>query len=54
MLYRNNFFKNFSLKNKKFKKNLEKTKIKFKILQSEIGNKKIPFLALNLPIMLFL
>ena len=44
MLFRNNFFKNFSLKNKKFKKNLEKTKIKFKILQSEIGNKKIPFL----------
>ena len=44
MLYRNNFFKNFSLKNSKFKQNLAKTKKNFKILQSEIKDKKIPFL----------
>ena len=44
MLYRKNFFKNFSLGNKKFNHNLKETKKKFQILQTEIKNKKIPFL----------
>jgi len=44
MLYRKNFFKNFSLGNKKFNQNLKETKKKFQILQTEIKNKKIPFL----------
>ena len=44
MLYRKNFFKNFSLENKKFYQNLKETKKKFHILRTEIKNKKIPFL----------
>ena len=44
MLYRKNFFKNFSLENKKFNQNLKETKKKFHILRTEIKNKKIPFL----------